>query len=59
MDIDGGDFDVKPNNAKEIPKLYKETRKAYLKLLFGYSIALMIPSIMYACVLATFCLLGR
>lgn len=59
MDINRGNFDVKPNNRDEIPKLYKETRKAYLKLLFGYSIALMIPSTLYACLLATFCWLGQ
>ena len=59
MDLDYGDFDVKPNNADEIPKLYRETREAYLKLLFGFSIALMIPSAIYACVLATFCWLGQ
>ena len=59
MDIDKGDFEVKPNNGDELPKLYKETRKAYLNLLFGYSIALMIPSTLYACLLATFCCLGQ
>ena len=59
MEIDTGAYDARPDNKDKVPKIYRATREAYNELLFGYSIALLIPTAMFTFLIATVCFLGQ